>query len=116
MIMVDELMKWGCGSTWAASGSCHLTTDGDIDELHRFAKSIGVLRRWFQSHPLHPHYDLTERKREQAIALGAVFVPSRLQATMRANKRKVVLGEGWAMPAAQTLLSIDPKRLLELLK
>lgn len=36
----------------------HLATDGDLDELHKFAQSIGLKREWFQDHPAHPHYDL----------------------------------------------------------
>jgi hypothetical protein len=60
-----------------------MSCDGDIDELHRFARSLGLRRAWFQEHKRMPHYDLTVSKREQAIALGAVFVPARDQALMR---------------------------------
>lgn len=48
----------------------------DLEELHRFAVSIGLRRSWFQGprQHRHPHYDLTEGKRWQAIRAGAVEV------------------------------------------
>ena len=52
----------------------HLMAD-DLRELHRFAKSIGLKRSWFQDHPRHPHYDLTSpNKLERAILHGAKFL------------------------------------------
>jgi len=52
---------------------CHMVTDGELEELHRFAKKLG-LREWmFQPLPL-PHYDLTREKRYQAVLLGAFEV------------------------------------------
>ncbi len=53
---------------------CHLTTDGELFELHRFARRLGLKRDWFQDHPRHPHYDLTAGMRWRAIALGAKAV------------------------------------------
>jgi hypothetical protein len=70
MIYVDEA-RFG-KKRW-----CHMMTDGHIDELHMFAKSIGLKREWFQDDPLHPHYDLSPGKREQAIFSGANPVTSR---------------------------------------
>lgn len=69
MIYVDEL-KFG------KRNMCHMMTDGDIEELHHMALSIGLRRQWFQDHKLHPHYDLTRNKRLQAIRAGAVSVTS----------------------------------------
>lgn len=40
-------------------------------------------REWFQDHPVHPHYDLTVKKRDRALALGAVFVSAKDQARAR---------------------------------
>ena len=55
----------------------HLSTDGDIEELHSFAKSIGLKRCWFQPKS-HPHYDLTtERKKNTAINAGAKLISSK---------------------------------------
>lgn len=73
-------------STWS-----HLFADTE-DELHEFATRLGLRRSWFQDptktgKPLKAvrgsraaqnwHYDVTEGKRRQAVALGAVEVSSR---------------------------------------
>lgn len=77
-IYVDELVAYQqeakSGGRYFGSGkqSCHMMTDGDLEELHRFAERIGLRRAWFQGHnPRHPHYDLTPSKRAQAVRLGA---------------------------------------------
>jgi hypothetical protein len=77
MIYVDELQNLvpksraagRYGARW-----CHLMTDygADLEPLHRLAQSIGLKREWFQSHPLHPHYDLTPAMRIKAIQAGAL--------------------------------------------
>jgi hypothetical protein len=76
MIYVDPLMNHGWRLRGRFTPSCHLWTDSeDLEELHAFAKSIGLERRWFQS-ATKPrtlnHYDLTPSKRTQAIAAGAI--------------------------------------------
>jgi hypothetical protein len=88
MIMVDELLVWP--NAWGPfkKGSCHLTTDGPIEELHAFAERIGLKRAWFQPHRLMDHYDLTSSRREAALAAGAVFVPGMDQARARRAKRR----------------------------
>lgn len=58
----------------------HLFTDStDLAELHAFAGRIGLRRAWFQHKPGpgydFSHYDVTDGKRRQAIAAGAVQVP-----------------------------------------
>jgi hypothetical protein len=78
-IMVDEVRVWPTKIRCFKSGSCHLTTDGTIADLHAFAARIGMKREWFQEHHLAPHYDLTPGRRDRAVALGAVFVPMREQ-------------------------------------
>ena len=87
MIMVDELKVYP--NAWGPfrGGSCHLMTDGPIEELHRFAAQLGLRREWFQDDRLHPHYDLTAGKRIQALAHGAVFVSAIEQARQRWNRR-----------------------------
>jgi hypothetical protein len=55
----------------------HLTVGpfDDIAELHEFAARIGLQRRWFQDKPWpRQHYDVTESKRQQAIAAGATSI------------------------------------------
>jgi len=45
------------------------------EELHEFAKTIGMKREWFQSKKL-PHYDLTIKRRQLAVSMGAIEVDS----------------------------------------
>lgn len=53
---------------------CHLATDGNIAELHRFAEGLGLKIEWFQCIDSNPHYDITASKRRLAITNGAVSV------------------------------------------
>jgi hypothetical protein len=84
-IYVDELVGWGVTPAPGAARhfgngkqSCHLATDdhseAGLEELHQFAKKIGMQRRWFQDHRVMPHYDLTPSKRILAVKAGAVEV------------------------------------------
>lgn len=71
MVYVDRPQwKWR-GKMW-----CHLTADS-LDELHVFAKRLGLKREWFQGYPksLYPHYDTVFH--EKAIQMGARLVDSR---------------------------------------
>ena len=82
-VYVDELRMWTPRQPRPFHrGSCHLTAD-TVEELHAFARAIGLRRGWFQDHPLHPHYDLTESRRGRALAAGAIFVAAREQARAR---------------------------------
>lgn len=82
MIYVDELISYPqqakSGGRYFGSGkqSCHLTCDGNLEELHRFAESIGLRRAWFQRGSV-PHYDLTPNKRGAAVRAGAQQVTTR---------------------------------------
>jgi len=50
----------------------HLTSTESLEELHKFAQSIGLKREWFQDHKKYPHYDLTtKRMSNKAIRYGA---------------------------------------------
>ncbi|HWX71203.1 MAG TPA: DUF4031 domain-containing protein [Xanthobacteraceae bacterium] len=68
VVYVDQAMWAWQGLKW-----CHLLAD-DLDDLHRFAASLGIKRTSFQAAPKSsvPHYDLTAYERKQAIARGAV--------------------------------------------
>lgn len=77
-IYVDELVAYQqqatSGGRYFGGGkqSCHMATDGDLEELHRLAERIGLKRAWFQAHRSVPHYDLTPNKRMAALRAGAV--------------------------------------------
>jgi hypothetical protein len=49
----------------------HLLSDDSVEELHVFAKQLGLKRAWFQPGSA-PHYDVSRAKRELALQLGAV--------------------------------------------
>ena len=49
----------------------HLITDGDLEELHSFARLLGLKREWFQD-KRHPHYDLFGPLAQRALKLGAL--------------------------------------------
>lgn len=82
-VYVDELRKWSPTKCRAfREGSAHLTAD-TLEELHAFANRIGLRRAWFQPHPRHPHYDLSSKRYDAAIAAGALFVSAKEQAKRR---------------------------------
>lgn len=53
---------------------CHLWTDGNIEELHTFAKEIGLKKSWFQNKKRFPHYDIVPSKRKLALENGAIYM------------------------------------------
>lgn len=64
----------------------HIVSDKSLEELHRFAKNIGLNYCWFDSNPKHPHYDFPltrssglprEKLIELAIDHGAHEVESK---------------------------------------
>jgi hypothetical protein len=88
-VYVDELRDYhsllgiGFPGLW-----CHMVTDGELDELHRFAERLGIQRRRFQDHPRHPHYDLHPNGRKSAVALGAIEVTTAQLARMFRSKTR----------------------------
>lgn len=79
-IYIDPLIAWpqkaASGSRYFGGGkqSCHMSCDGDLEELHQFAEKIGLRRAWFQDRPGLPHYDLTPSRRAAALNAGAIAV------------------------------------------
>ncbi len=69
-VYVDPILKWPTKIRCFKPGSCHMMAD-DLDELHAFARRLGLKRAWFQPHPRWPHYDLTVGRRARAVVLGA---------------------------------------------
>lgn len=77
-VYVDPMMTCIPNHNWRWSKACHLTADS-TPELHQFAAMIGLKRCWFQNRRGRhfPHYDLTEGKRAQAVAAGAIELTRR---------------------------------------
>lgn len=48
-VMVDEVIQWPTRIRCFKAGSCHLTTDSDLEELHVFAKKLGLTISRFRS-------------------------------------------------------------------
>jgi hypothetical protein len=78
MIFVDRNTPCMPNASWRWNTVSHMWTDGDLEELHEFATSLGLRRSWFQKcdRPgLAPnrksHYDLTPRVRKLALKAGA---------------------------------------------
>lgn len=76
----------------------HLTADTK-PELHAFAARIGLRRAWFQDKPdlgggpgVHWHYDVTDTKRQQALAAGAEPIDLRRMGEIIRARRQAVKG------------------------
>jgi hypothetical protein len=67
-ILVDD-----CIWPWRGMMFCHMVSDTSLDELHAFARWVGVPERAFGG----DHYDVSENVREVAVAEGAMEVSSR---------------------------------------
>jgi Protein of unknown function (DUF4031) len=67
-VYVDDAIWAWQGRKW-----CHLLAD-EIDELHRFARTLGLSRASYQGPPKTsaPHYDLTAYERRRAVRYGAI--------------------------------------------
>ena len=73
-VYVDALINWnapGAPDAFRNKPSCHLYADS-VEELHAFARRLGLKKAWFQDHRWVKHYDLTEARRVKAVALGAI--------------------------------------------
>jgi Protein of unknown function (DUF4031) len=62
--------------TWPAHGRVwsHLVSDESFEELHEFARRVGLPERGFHR----DHYDVPAQLYEQVIAAGATAVSSRV--------------------------------------
>lgn len=95
-VMVDEIRVYGNAKhVCFRNGSAHLTADTE-EELHAFARRLGLRREWFQPRSS-PHYDVTPKKHARALLLGVALVPAREQARARIAGRAVGLGPLWAV-------------------
>ena len=90
MILIDPPLVPSRGRMWS-----HLASDTSYDELHVFARSLGIPERGFDR----DHYDVPEEWYAEAVAAGAVPVTSReliirlLAAGLRRRKRSAVAVE-----------------------
>lgn len=75
-VYVDGLMHCIPSKRWPWAESCHLFADG-ADELHEFARALGLKREWFQERAGFHHYDLTAHMRAKALGMGARGVDRR---------------------------------------
>tara|TARA_R110000850_G_scaffold23975_5_gene70471 strand:- start:5178 stop:5519 length:342 start_codon:yes stop_codon:yes gene_type:complete len=92
-VYVDNVrIKWR-GKEW-----CHLVAD-NLEELHEFAKGVGLKRSWYQSSASYPHYDVTVSTRALALRLGA-----------RVGCRKTVIQCGKKLKAEQGEALIEKKQ------
>ena len=64
-VYVDPIYDHGEKGKW-----CHLTGES-VEELHDFARQLGLRRAWFQPKSI-PHYDLNPYLREIALNNGAI--------------------------------------------
>jgi len=67
----------------------HLLADTP-EELHEFAQRLGLRREWAQDedNPITFHYDVTDTKRREAIALGAKAITIRETGKIINKRRK----------------------------
>lgn len=72
---VDSMTLFVDDSRWSHRDHvwCHMVSDVSLDELHAFARSLGIPERGFHG----DHYDLPTHVREEAVRRGAVEVSSR---------------------------------------
>lgn len=112
-VYVDPLLKHGGSSTFRWTTSCHLYAD-TVEELHAFAKRIGMKREWFQDHWSTAHYDLTEPRRKRAVELGAIEHTIREMVTFmreqRALRRPVLLEGEKDVPSALRSTDKEPRQ------
>ena len=84
-ILIDPPRPEAHGRRWS-----HLVSDTSLDELHRFARAVGIPERGFEG----DHYDIPEERYAAVVAAGARPTPARdllraLQASgLRMQKRR----------------------------
>jgi hypothetical protein len=84
MILIDPPLVPSRGRMWS-----HLASDTSYDELHAFARELGIPERGFDR----DHYDVPDEWYDEAVAAGAVPVSSRelimrlVSAGLRRRKR-----------------------------
>ncbi|GAA2136963.1 DUF4031 domain-containing protein [Nocardioides koreensis] len=67
-VLIDPPNTAGHGRLWS-----HLASDASYDELHAFARTVGIPERGFDR----DHYDVPAEWYDQVVAAGALPVSSR---------------------------------------
>ena len=68
VVLIDPPNAAGHGRLWS-----HLASDSSYDELHAFARTVGIPERGFDR----DHYDVPSEWYDQVVAAGAEPVTSR---------------------------------------
>ncbi len=95
MILIDPPNAPGHGRMWS-----HLASDESFDELHDFARQLGIPARGFDR----DHYDVPAERYDDVVALGARPVTSRelvsrlRAAGLRRRRPRALRDEGSANP------------------
>ncbi len=89
-LLIDPPNAPGHGRMWS-----HLASDESFEELHRFARGLGIPERGFDR----DHYDIPAERYDSVVAAGAVPVSSRdlitrLRAAGLRRRKSEVLGTG----------------------
>lgn len=118
MRMPADVTDPDSGRTYSSRWS-HLISDSlDPTELHAFAAKLGMRRAWFQPgntpgkkdglDRAGDHYDLTDRKRREAIRLGAVEIDCyQLVDILRAKRARLHEGDTTMTATQDHLLDDD---------
>jgi hypothetical protein len=69
VILIDPPIWPGWNRVWS-----HLVSDESYDELHAFARKVGIPARGFDR----DHYDVPSEKYDEIVEAGAIPVPSRV--------------------------------------
>ncbi|NYD40659.1 DUF4031 domain-containing protein [Nocardioides panaciterrulae] len=84
-VLVDPPLTAGHGRMWS-----HLASDDSYEELHAFARTVGIPERGFDR----DHYDVPSEWYDDVVAAGALPVSSRelvrrlIAAGLRRRKRR----------------------------
>lgn len=67
---------------------CHMIAES-IEELHKFASSIGLGKHLFHNGAKFSHYDLTAEQRQLAVSAGATQITSKTLVRIARNDKKI---------------------------
>lgn len=95
---------------WRGKNWCRLVADS-INELHAFAEQLGLKREWFQDRTMYPHYDVTVKVKERALALGAYAGDKRTIVTCAKRLKVELIASGHRNRPEVRSLSTDSWRV-----